>query len=195
VHRAITAEHVVVIPDGQVKLGGFGLAKPASDTNLTQSGAVLGDARYISPEQVMGTGVLDARADLYSVGILLYQALTGKVPFSNPNDFDVMVAQVSGVPRPPSVLNPGISPELDGIVLRALAKKPEERYSTARDFRLALAAAAAPAALEPVEEPAPECVPPQFLTEPPTMTWPATAFAFGLVSVAIGIVVLYLAIH
>ena len=144
VHRSITAEHVMVAQDGQVKLGGFGLAKPASDMNLTQAGAVLGDPRYISPEQVMGIGVLDGRADLYSVGVLLFQTLTGRVPFDDPNDFDIMVAQVSRQPERPSALNPGISPELDRIVLTALAKKPEERFASAREFRAALAALKGP---------------------------------------------------
>ncbi|HTS64337.1 MAG TPA: serine/threonine-protein kinase [Candidatus Acidoferrales bacterium] len=195
VHRAITAEHVVVSPAGEVKLGGFGLAKPASDMNLTQSGAVLGDARYISPEQVMGTTALDARADLYSVGVLLYQAFTGKVPFANPNDFDVMVAQVSSVPRLPSLLNPGISPELDRIVLTALSKKPEERFASARDFRLALEAAGTAPEAEASEAPEVECVPPQFFMEPQSSPSSKTAFAFGLLSVAIAIVVAYLVIH
>ena len=75
VHRGITAEHVMVTPEGEGKLGGFGLAKSVADVSLTQAGAVLGDARYISPEQVMGTGPLDGRADLYSVGVLLFHAL------------------------------------------------------------------------------------------------------------------------
>ena len=88
----------------------------------------------------MGIGALDGRADLYSVGVLLFQALTGRVPFDGPNDFDIMVAQVSKQPPRPSSLNPGIAPELDRIVLTALAKKPEERFASAREFRTALAA-------------------------------------------------------
>ena len=140
VHRGITAEHVMVTPEGEGKLGGFGLAKSASDVSLTQAGAVLGDARYISPEQVMGTGSLDGRADLYSVGVLLFHALTGRVPFDAANDFDIMMAQVSKQPPRPSSLNPGIAPELDRIVLTALAKRPEERFPSAGDFRTALAA-------------------------------------------------------
>ncbi len=140
VHRGITAEHVMVTPEGEGKLGGFGLAKPASDVSLTQAGAVLGDARYISPEQVMGIGSLDGRADLYSVGVLLFHALTGRVPFDAANDFDIMMAQVSKQPPRPSSLNPGIAPELDRIVLTALAKRPEERFPSAGDFRSALTA-------------------------------------------------------
>ena len=138
VHRGITAEQVTVTREGFVKLGGFGLAKTAADINLTQTGAILGDARYISPEQVMGVTAIDARSDLYSVGILLYQALTGRVPFSGSNDFDVMVAQVNTTPLPPSGVNQAVSRELDRIVVTALAKKPEDRFASAREFRQAL---------------------------------------------------------
>lgn len=194
VHRGITAEHVIVTPAGEVKLGGFGLAKPASDMNLTQSGAVLGDPRYISPEQVLGTNALDGRADLYSVGVLLYQALTGKVPFSNPNDFDVMVAQVSTPPRPPSLLNPGISPALEQVVLTALAKKTEQRYADAIAFRTALAsvtsAAEAPPE-KPIETPAPDYIPPQFLVESQPGPSNRNAFAAGAAAVAALLIAVY----
>jgi serine/threonine-protein kinase len=133
VHRGITAEHVTVTREGAVKLGGFGLAKPAADVDLTRAGAVVGDARYMSPEQVLGTEALDTRADLYSVGVLLFYGLTGRLPFTGANEFDVMVAQVKA-----EAPKPGISAELDGIVLRALAKKPEERFAGAAEFRAAL---------------------------------------------------------
>jgi serine/threonine-protein kinase len=138
VHRGITAEHVILTAQGFVKLGGFGLAKPSTDVQLTQIGSVIGDPRYISPEQVTGVEHLDGRADLYSVGVLLYQALTGKVPFRSSNDFDILVAHVGTPPAPPSDLNPGISPALDRIVLKALAKRPEDRFASAREFRMAL---------------------------------------------------------
>lgn len=170
VHRGITAEHVMITPDGEVKLGGFGLAKPASDVNLTQAGALLGDARYMSPEQVIGVSAPDARADLYSVGILLFQALTGRLPFDGANDFDVMAAQVSKQPPRPSALNPGIAPALDGIVLTALAKKPEERFRSAKEFRMALAAVAAP---------------------PETRRRPRVAWAIGFVCAAIALLLLF----
>ena len=135
VHRGITADHVVVTPEGVTKLGGFGLAKPASDNNLTKVGAVLGDPRYISPEQVMGLNALDARSDLYSVGVVLYQMLTGKVPFEGCNDFEVLAAQVSSEPRPPRELNAAIPPELEAIVLKALKKDPEARFADAAEFK------------------------------------------------------------
>ncbi len=138
VHRGISAEHVIVTSDGTVKLGGFDLAKTASDTNLTQVGATIGDSRYISPEQVAGR-VLDGRADLYSAGVLLYQALTGKLPFEAESEFDALAAHVNSEPRPPSALNPAIPPGLDAIVLTALKKDPGERFQDANEFRAALA--------------------------------------------------------
>jgi serine/threonine-protein kinase len=140
VHRGITAEHVTLTAQGGVKLGGFGLAKPVSDVNLTQTGAILGDPTYISPEQITGAST-DARADIYSVGVLLYLALTGVAPFHGPNEFEVMAAHLDHAPVPPSSLNPAISPELDRIVQTALAKRPEERYPAASAFRLALESA------------------------------------------------------
>ena len=149
VHRGITADHVTVTPGGETKLGGFGLAKPAADVNLTKDGAVLGDAHYISPEQVMGTGPLDARSDIYSAGVLLFHMLTGRVPFDSPNDFDIMVAQVSKPTPRPSELNPGIAPELEQVVLTALAKKPEDRFQSAAEFRGALVAMTERAAVVP----------------------------------------------
>jgi serine/threonine-protein kinase len=140
VHRGITPEHVTITEDGSVKLSGFDLAKPASDTNLTRLGTVTGDPRYISPEQVMAQTPLDPRSDLYSVGVLLYQALTGRLPFDGQNDIDVLAAQVGSEPQAPSSVNPTISPELDQILLRALKKDPNKRFASAKEFRVALAA-------------------------------------------------------
>ncbi|HUL55189.1 MAG TPA: serine/threonine-protein kinase [Opitutaceae bacterium] len=196
VHRGITAEHVIVTPRGDVKLGGFGLAKPASDMDLTQSGVVLGDPRYISPEQVMGAA-LDARSDLYSVGVLLYQALAGRVPFDNPNEFDVMVAQVGSSPRPPSLLNPGISPALDRVTLTALAKRREDRFASAREFRLALAQATATTTeeeLEPATAPAAPFAPPQFLAQSQSALR-AMPLVMGLAAGTALLAAVYLAMH
>jgi serine/threonine-protein kinase len=202
VHRGITAEHVMITPEGEGKLGGFGLAKSVSDVSLTQAGAVLGDARYISPEQVMGTGSLDGRADLYSVGILLFHALTGRVPFDAANDFDIMMAQVSKQPERPSSLNPGIAPELDRIVFTALAKRPEERFPSAGDFRTALEAlrgnftVPAPPA-EPLEVAPIKAVPsaeaPRFLVHAAPPGLQKKAFLLSFLGVAIGLILLYFA--
>lgn len=141
VHRGITAEHVTIAPTGTVKLSGFDLAKPAGDVNLTQIGAVAGNPRYMSPEQVMGQPGLDARSDLYAVGVLLYQALSGRLPIDGSNDIDIMTAQVRSEPAAPSSVNPVLSPELDRIVLKALQKDPAQRFASAKEFRDALAGA------------------------------------------------------
>ena len=138
VHRGITADHVVFDENGIVKLGGFGLAKPASDTSLTRVGAVMGDPRYISPEQITEQGGIDARSDLYSLGVLFYQMLTGTLPFSGASDFDVMTAQVISVPRSPSTIRPSIPDDLDFVVLKALRKNPAERFQNAKELRAAL---------------------------------------------------------
>jgi eukaryotic-like serine/threonine-protein kinase len=194
-HRGITAEHVRITPAGEVKLSGFGLAKPATDVNLTQAGAVLGDVRYMSPEQVKGAGAVDGRADLYSVGVLLFQALTGKVPFEGANDFEIMAAQVSRPAPRAGSLNPEIAPELEETVLTALAKNPAERFADAKAFRAALqrlrskpapvlvreAAAARTAA---VPEPVPE-----------SAGGRRTAVVVGGICVLIGLVVLLIVVH
>jgi serine/threonine-protein kinase len=139
VHRGITAEHVHITQDG-AKLSGFDLAKPASDSNLTRIGTVAGDPRYISPEQITGQPALDARSDLYSVGVLLYLTLTGKLPFDAQKDIEILAAQVRSEPLPPSNLNPTISQQLDQIVLKALKKDPNGRFASAKEFREVLAA-------------------------------------------------------
>jgi serine/threonine-protein kinase len=195
VHRGITAEHVIVQPDGKVKLGGFGLAKPETDVMLTKAGAVLGDARYISPEQVMGVTALDGRADLYSVGVLLFQTLTGRVPFDGPNEYDIMVAQVSKQPPRPSSLNPGIAPELERIVLKALAKEPEKRFQGAKEFRTALRTLNCPeeeGTQAAPEKPLPEATVPRFLMPAEAGGHRRTALVLGLLAIAIGLIVLVL---
>ncbi len=155
VHRGITAENIAVTGEGAVKLGGFGLAKPASDNNLTRLGATVGDPRYISPEQITGHAPVDCRADLYSTGVLLYLMLTGRLPFEGPNDVEVLTAQVTAQPPALSILNPAVPPELDCIVAKALRKDREERFPTAREFHAELAAIepAMPAAARAVHHP------------------------------------------
>jgi len=188
IHRGITSAHVQVTPSGAVKLDGFGLAKPADDVHLTQTGTVLGDPRYISPEQVMGVHPLDARADLYSVAVVLYQALTGKVPFDGGNDFDIMVEQVRGVPRRVQEINPAVPAELDRLVLTMLAKQPDARIPTARAFRNALLGLVAAPEPLPISLPA--------LTPPPTINFFHPAVIFGTISLTIILtVLLYVTFH
>ena len=197
VHRGITAEHVMVTRDGTVKLGGFGLAKPATDVNLTKVGAAVGNVRYMSPEQVTGVAALDCRADLYSVGVLLFYALTGRLPFDSANDFDIMVAQVSTPPPRPSSLNSGISPELERIILTALAKKPDERFPSARAFRSALGTltSAVTGTVKPVIPP-PETAVPQFLAQAAPDELNRTLYISGILCVVIALIVVFLvAVH
>jgi serine/threonine-protein kinase len=205
IHRGISADHVRLTPDGQVKLDGFGLAKPASDIHLTQTGALLGSPRYISPEQVMGVHPLDGRSDLYSVAILLYQALTGHVPFEGPNEFDIMVEQVRAIPRPPAELNPAIQPDLDRLILKMLAKEPDGRLPTASAFRNALnALLAQPAAAQAVPGLSLGLSPPERRSDPypaaPNLVLPSQtpqptnlfkpAIVFGTISLTIILTVL-----
>jgi len=143
-HRGITADHVIFCSDGVVKLGGFDAAKASSDANLTKVGAVIGDPRYISPEQVAGKQA-DTRSDVYSLGVVLFLALTGTTPFTGKTDFDVLSKQLKTAPPRPSSINPMILPAVEAVVMKALSKKPEERFEGGAAFFHALYAAAAPA--------------------------------------------------
>ena len=114
----------------------FGIAR-AGASEITQTGSVLGTAQYLSPEQAQGLPVT-AASDIYSVGVMLYEALTGRVPFDADSPVTVALKQVSERPRPPSELNPAVSRALDGVVLRALAKDPVNRFASADEFLAAL---------------------------------------------------------
>jgi len=140
VHREITPASILVTPDGVVKLINFGLAKGAADPQLTVAGAVLGSLYYMSPEQVKGASVLDARSDIYSAGVTLYKILTGRVPFDCESQFDVMLAHVQAQPVLPSAMHSGVPPLFDTVVLQAMAKDPAQRFGTAEEFRDALEA-------------------------------------------------------
>lgn len=142
VHRDVTPGNIIIAADGTVKLTDFGLARPKRDSKLTQSGVFVGSPSYASPEQVRGDRDPDERSDLYSVGVVLYELLTGKRPFTGAGAFDVMMAHTSpDPPRPPIELNPAIGPEMNAVVLRALDKEPARRFQSAGEFRAALLAA------------------------------------------------------
>lgn len=139
VHRDVTPENMILMADGRLKLAGFGLAKAASSPQLTQLGAVVGSPKYSSPEQIKGSAKIDGRSDLYSVGVVLYEAVAGRPPFSFGSQFELMLAQVSQTPDPPSLANPLVPAALDAVVLRALQKDPAQRFQTADEFSAALA--------------------------------------------------------
>jgi beta-lactam-binding protein with PASTA domain/tRNA A-37 threonylcarbamoyl transferase component Bud32 len=141
VHRDLKPQNVLVDSEGRARVTDFGIAR-AGASEITQTGSVLGTAQYLSPEQAQGLPVT-AASDIYSVGVLLYETLTGRVPFDADSPVTVALKQVSERPRPPSELNPEVSRALDGVVMRALAKDPENRFASAEEFSQALDAAEA----------------------------------------------------
>jgi serine/threonine-protein kinase len=137
VHRDIKPANVMLTRTGDVKVMDFGIARAMNDTNtatMTAAQSVMGTAQYLSPEQARGE-VVDARSDLYSASVLLYELLTGKPPFTGDSPVSIAYQHVSEMPTPPSQVDPGVTSEIDAVVLRALAKSPDDRYQTAAEFR------------------------------------------------------------
>jgi serine/threonine-protein kinase len=137
VHRDIKPHNVIVSPDWNVKVADFGIAR-AGASQMTEAGSIVGTAQYLSPEQARGKPV-DQRSDLYSLGIVLYEMLTGKVPFTGDAAVEIAMKHLSVVPEPPSKLRPEVSHDLDAVVMRALAKDPDDRYSSAEEMDADLA--------------------------------------------------------
>jgi serine/threonine-protein kinase len=137
VHRDIKPHNVVVAPDGRLKVTDFGIARSGS-SQMTEAGSIIGTAQYLSPEQAQGKPVHPS-SDLYSVGVVLYEMLTGTVPFTGETALEIAMKHLNTVPEPPSAKRPEISHELDSIVLRALAKDPADRYQSAREMDADLA--------------------------------------------------------
>ncbi len=137
VHRDVKPGNILIGQDGRVKVADFGIAKAASDHDLTHTGAVLGTAKYVAPEQVSG-GALDRRSDIYGLGVVLYEMLAGRPPFTG--DTDVAVAYQHANAEPPRLrqLRPEIPRRLESVVLKAMAKSPDQRFATAADLRTAL---------------------------------------------------------
>jgi serine/threonine-protein kinase len=143
IHRDIKASNIMVTEEGQVKVMDFGIARAISDSSATQAhtSGIVGTAQYFSPEQARGEAV-DARTDLYSTGVVLYEMLAGRPPFKGDTAVSVAYQHVSEKVTPPSAHNSEISPEMDQVVLNALAKDRDERFQTAEEFREHLIAAA-----------------------------------------------------
>ena len=140
VHRDIKPANVMLAEDGQVKVMDFGIARPMAQPQelaLTQTSIVVGTAEYLSPEQARGTTV-DARADLYSAGCLLFELLTGRPPFVGDTPVAVVWQHLQSEPQPPSQLAPAVPPSCDALVLRALAKDREQRFGSAGEMRTAV---------------------------------------------------------
>jgi serine/threonine-protein kinase len=136
IHRDVKPANIMISSTNAVKVMDFGIARAIADSgnSVTQTAAVIGTAQYLSPEQARGDSV-DARSDVYSLGCVLYEILTGEPPFTGDSPVSVAYQHVREDPVPPSTRHPGISADLDAVVLKALAKNPENRYQTAAEMR------------------------------------------------------------
>jgi serine/threonine protein kinase len=137
IHRDVSPSNMMVNLEGVLKLTDFGLSKNTSDLKHSRPGAPVGSVHYMSPEQVRGALVGPA-SDIYSLGTVLYEMVTGTKPFDGPSEFVIMVAQVDQAPAEPLTIEPGLPPELNQAILRALSKDPASRFSSAEEFRQAL---------------------------------------------------------
>jgi serine/threonine-protein kinase len=133
VHRDVKPSNIMIVRDGHVKITDFGIARMASAAVRTQTGMVLGSPKYMSPEQVVGK-LTDQRSDIFSLGVMLYEMLTGQAPFAGENVNAIMYQTLNSVPPPPSTLSPNVPEMLNFIVAKALAKKLEHRYQDTKEF-------------------------------------------------------------
>jgi beta-lactam-binding protein with PASTA domain/predicted Ser/Thr protein kinase len=150
VHRDIKPHNVLVAPDGRLKVTDFGIARSGT-SQMTETGSIIGTAQYLSPEQAKGAPVTPA-SDIYSVGIVLYEMLTGSVPFTGDTPLEIAMKHLSSTPLPPSEKRREVPHELDSIVLRALAKDPADRYQSADEMDADLARASRGQTVSPETE-------------------------------------------
>ncbi|HKP84574.1 MAG TPA: protein kinase, partial [Blastocatellia bacterium] len=141
IHRDIKPANMMLTQEGAIKVMDFGIARVLGSARMTREGHVVGTIEYMSPEQVRGNET-DARSDIYSLGILLYEILTGKVPFTSTSEFDLMRAQIEEAPPPPRTFAAHIPLSIEQAIMRSLAKRADARYQTAGEFRAALLGAA-----------------------------------------------------
>ncbi|HTY61542.1 MAG TPA: protein kinase [Acidobacteriota bacterium] len=171
VHRDLKPANMMIMPNGVVKLMDFGIAKMTADRKLTQTGSTVGSLYYMSPEQIKGAVDLDPRSDLYSLGVSLYEVVTGARPFQGDSEYSIMAAHLQKNPPPPIEISPNLPNGLNEIILQALQKEPAKRFQTADAFRNALLyvckqpLSAAPVAAAAV--PPPKAVQPQPNIPPP----------------------------
>ena len=137
VHRDIKPGNIILLPDGQVKVSDFGIARVEATSGMTQHGMTVGTPAYMAPEQFGGREV-DRRADLYATGVVLFETLTGVRPFGGGSASDLMYKVLHDVPQPVTRVNPRLPTELDGVLAKALAKAPDQRFQSANEFIAAL---------------------------------------------------------
>lgn len=137
IHRDVKPQNVMVSEDGHLKVTDFGIARAGAQSEMTEAGSVIGTAQYLSPEQARGDEVT-AASDCYAAGIVLYEMLTGRVPFDAERPVAVAMKQISDPPLPPRNIVPTIPPALEAVVLHSLGKRPSERYRSAEEFSRAL---------------------------------------------------------
>ena len=153
IHCDIKPGNVMLTPGGQIKVMDFGIARAISESTMAagETGTIMGTAQYFSPEQARGDAI-DGRTDLYSTGLILFELLTGRRPFTADSPVAVAYQHVSEQPPRPSEIVAGITPAMESVVARALAKRPEQRFETARSFAEALDAALAGEAVEVIDD-------------------------------------------
>jgi serine/threonine-protein kinase len=154
VHRDIKPENVLISDDGEVKIADFGLVRAVAEAKITSTSVILGTAAYLSPEQV-GTGDASPASDVYGVGILAYELLTGTTPFTGDNALTVAYQRMDNDVPPPSAAIAGVPPQFDGLVLRATRRNPDDRYADAAAMLAELHAVVEELALPPFRVPAP----------------------------------------
>src|SRR3954463_10188703 len=153
VHRDVKPQNVILDPEGQAKVADFGIAR-AGNSEMTQAGTIVGTVQYLSPEQANGDPV-DARSDLYSAGIVLYELLTGQPPFDGEAPIAIALKHLNERPAPPGQMRPGIPPALEAVVRRSREKARARRYQPADEFIAALEAARRAPTRQIVMEPTP----------------------------------------
>ena len=155
IHRDVKPANMMLTSQGVVKLMDFGIARPNDEAGMTSTGATLGSMNYMSPEQVRCEPV-DQRSDLYSMGVSLYEMVTGKLPFRGHSNYSVMSAHLQETPKPPIAVRPDLPKGLSDIILMAMAKDPRERFQTAEAFGAALRSVfpAGAGAVRPIPAPA-----------------------------------------
>jgi eukaryotic-like serine/threonine-protein kinase len=165
IHRDIKPANMMLTPNGLVKLMDFGIAKGSGDQRLTMTGTTMGSLYYMSPEQIRGAANIDSRADLYSVGVTLYELTTGKRPFDGDSQFAIMSAHLEKTPVPPVEVDPRLPQGLNDAILMSVAKDPAMRFQTAGAFRAAVQSILPAKQAAPVLQAPPP--PARAITQPP----------------------------